>query len=307
MVTIILVILTVDCQFKSLLLLDGPMGTELSRRGVATPGPGWSAHALETSPDVVASIHRDYALAGATVHTANTFRTRRRALGANWERWARRAVALARASVPGGRLVAGSIGPVEDCYRPDLSPGAGSRVEHRELAKVLADEGVDLLICETFATPEEATVAVEEAVRTGVTAWVSLTAGPDATLMTPAGMRDAARICASAGAAAVLVNCTPATQTLAYVEKLEGLGIPFGAYANAGRPEDDIGWNTDPSAGARAYQKLARRWVDAGATILGGCCGTRAGHIAELARIRRDSSSALQLTSEPLSGRSGRS
>jgi S-methylmethionine-dependent homocysteine/selenocysteine methylase len=291
--TIILLTLTVDRQVKSMVLLDGPMGTELSRRGVATPGPGWSAHAVGTSPDVVASIHREYALAGATVHTANTFRTRRRALGSEWERWARRAVALARASVPSGHRVAGSMGPVEDCYRPDLSPGARSRTEHRELARVLADEGVDLLICETFASPEEAVVAVEEALRTGVSAWVSLTAGPDANLMTPARMREAARACAQAGAAAVLVNCTPARQTFAFVERLEGLGLPFGAYANAGRPEDGVGWSADASASARAYLELARRWVDAGATILGGCCGTRAEHIAELAGICRDSSSSL--------------
>jgi S-methylmethionine-dependent homocysteine/selenocysteine methylase len=287
---VILVILTVDRQVKPMVLLDGPMGTELSRRGVETPGPGWSAHAIETSPDVVASIHREYALAGATVHTANTFRTHRRALGSEWGRWARRAVALVRASVPGGCRVAGSMGPVRDCYRPDLSPGAGSREEHRELAELLAGEGVDLLICETFASPVEAVVAVEEAVRTGVPAWVSMTAGPDANLITPAAMRDAARACANAGAAAVLVNCTPATKTLAYVERLEGLGIPFGAYANAGRPEDGVGWNADASAGARAYLELARHWVDAGATILGGCCGTRAEHIAELARIWADGS-----------------
>ena len=59
-------------------LLDGPLGTELMRRGVPTPLPGWSAHALETEPTVVEAIHRDYARAGATIHTTNTFRTRRR-------------------------------------------------------------------------------------------------------------------------------------------------------------------------------------------------------------------------------------
>jgi S-methylmethionine-dependent homocysteine/selenocysteine methylase len=177
---------------------------------------------------------------------------------------------------------------VEDCYRPDLSPGAASRAEHRELAQLLANEGVDLLICETFASPAEAVVAVEEAVRTGVSTWVSLSAGPDANLMTPARMRDVARACTGAGAAAVLVNCTPAIQTLAYVEMLAGLGVPFGAYANAGQPEDGIGWNADASAGARTYRELARRWIDVGATLMGGCCGTRPEHIAQLAAIGRE-------------------
>ena len=54
-------------------LLDGPMGTELAARGVMTELPLWSAAAIDAAPEVIAAIHRDYADAGATVHTANTF------------------------------------------------------------------------------------------------------------------------------------------------------------------------------------------------------------------------------------------
>ncbi|MDQ3035401.1 MAG: homocysteine S-methyltransferase family protein, partial [Myxococcota bacterium] len=149
-------------------ILDGPLGSELDRRGVPTPLPRWSAGAIDAAPDVIAAIHRDYARAGASVATACTFRTTRRAVGDDWERLARRAVELARASVLPGHRVAGSIAPLEDCYRPELSPGARSRVEHRELARTLADAGVDLLLCETFPHVGEALVAVEEAARTGV-------------------------------------------------------------------------------------------------------------------------------------------
>jgi S-methylmethionine-dependent homocysteine/selenocysteine methylase len=265
-------------------VLDGPMGSELARRGVATPLPSWSAHALDARPDVVAAIHRDYAAAGATVHTANTFRTKRRSVGARWEELARLAVRIARAAVPPGQRVAGSIAPLEDCYRPDLSPGEASRDEHRELARVLADAGVDLLLCETFPSAVEARVAVEEAARTGVETWAALTAGPDATLMTPGAMADAARACVGAGARAVLVNCTPATRTHAYVECLADLGVPFGAYANAGSDDDRIGWNA--AGGPRAYAALARTWLDAGATIVGGCCGTGSEHVSALLALR---------------------
>jgi S-methylmethionine-dependent homocysteine/selenocysteine methylase len=96
-------------------LLDGALGTELAARGVPTPAVAWSAFALEHAAHVVAAIHRDYADAGATVHTANTFRTKRRQLGDRWEELARRAVELARAAVPEGQRVAGSIAPLEDC------------------------------------------------------------------------------------------------------------------------------------------------------------------------------------------------
>jgi S-methylmethionine-dependent homocysteine/selenocysteine methylase len=263
------------------------MGTELAARGVRTSGRSWSAEALDTAPHVVAQIHREYASAGATVHTANTFRTQRRSAGKRWAELAGKAVALARSSVPRGHRVAGAMAPLEDCYRADLSPGEGSRAEHRELAAVLADLGVDLLLCETFPVAIEAAVATREAVRTGVETWVALTAGPGAALMTPEAMRDAARACVAEGAAAVLVNCTPATRTLAYVEALStaGLGVAVGAYANAGGPEEGIGWGIDRGGGAQAYALCARAWIAAGASIIGGCCGTGPAHVAMLSTL----------------------
>src|SRR5207245_1272484 len=100
-------------------ILDGPMGTELERRGIATPPPGWSAYAIDQAPEIIAAIHRDYAAAGATVHTANTFRTKRRQFRNRWEALARSAVAIAKRSVPSDHCVAASIAPLEDCWRPD--------------------------------------------------------------------------------------------------------------------------------------------------------------------------------------------
>jgi len=261
------------------------MGTELVRRGVPAPAPAWSAHALDVAPDQVAAVHRDYAAAGADVHTANTFRTTRRAVGARWEELARLAVRLAREGAPPGARVAGSVAPLEDCYRPDLSPGAASAPEHAALARVLADAGADLLVCETFPHALEAAVAVEQAARTGLETWAALTAGPDASLMTPAAMREAARACIGAGARAVLVSCVPATRTLPYVERLAGLGVPFGAYANAGGASEGLGWGADDERAAAAYEALARAWLDAGASIVGGCCGTGPAHVARLRRL----------------------
>jgi S-methylmethionine-dependent homocysteine/selenocysteine methylase len=268
-------------------LLDGPLGTELGARGVVTNLPQWSAAAIDQAADVIAAIHRDYADAGATVHTANTFRTKRRTVGSDWDRLARDAVRIARRAVPASHRIAASIAPLEDCYRPDLSPGQEARGEHRELAQLLADAACDLLLCETFPHVGEAIVAAEEAVRTGVETWVALTAGPDASLLTPAAMAEGARRAADAGAAAVLVNCTPATDSLRFVEALADarLGLPIGVYANAGRPDDQIGWQSSAEPGADTYALFAMQWVDAGATLLGGCCGTGPAHIASLRRM----------------------
>lgn len=270
-------------------LLDGPLGTELLARGVPTPTPLWSAAALLSAPDVVRAIHSDYAAAGATVHTANTFRTRRRTTP-DWRQLTDLAVRLARAAVPAGQRVAGSMAPLEDCYRPDLSPVA-PRAEHRELAQALAAAGCDLLLCETFPHVGEALVAVEEAVATGLPAWVSFTAGPDADLLSPAQIAAGAREAIARGAVAVLVNCVPASRTLPYVLALADvagpLGVAFGAYANAGRPDEGMGWRNplDQPGAPRAYARHVETWLAAGATLVGGCCGTSPAAIRAIAAL----------------------
>jgi len=263
------------------IVLDGPLGTELDARGVDTGLPLWSARALIEAPEIVAAIHADYAAAGATVHTANTFRTKRRMLGAKWEPLARDAVRLARSAVPSGHRVAGSIAPLEDCYRPDLSP-KDPEPEHHELAALLAEEGCDVLLCETYPHVGEAVAAVRAAVRTGVETWVGFTAGPFGDLLTPTEMREGARRAVDAGAAAVFVNCTPALETRDFLDALADLGVPIGAYANAGSADDDIGWKSSPEPGAEAYAALAESWRDAGASMIGGCCGTGPAHVRAL-------------------------
>lgn len=266
-------------------ILDGPIGSLLADRGVATPPPLWSAAALASAPAVVRDLHREYAAAGARIHTANTFRTRQRQAGAQWETLTRLAVQLAREAVPQGHLVAGSLAPLEDCYRPDLSP-RDPRPEHRAMARALAAAGVDLLLCETFPHVGEALIAVEEAAATGLPVWLALTAGPDGSLLTAKVVGEGARAAASRGARAVLVNCTAASLTLPYVEAIgEQLAgaVPFGAYANAGGADEGWGAADDPAAVAR-YLDFARAWVDCGATITGSCCGTGPAHIAALAR-----------------------
>jgi len=264
-------------------LLDGPLGTELLARGVATPLPGWSAHALDTAPDVVAAIHRDYARAGAQVHTANTFRTQPRRFPERWRELAHRAVTIAREALAGSDCrVAGSIAPLEDCYSPSLSP-ADPRPEHRLMARALAEEGVDLLLVETFPHVGEALIAAEEAVATGLPTWLSFTAGPDATLLKPDEVRQGARRAVALGVGAVLVNCIPTPRVLDYLTALQDLGVPIGAYANAGSAEDGMGFAATP-LDIRAYVEAAAQWVEAGARIVGGCCGTRPEHIEALKR-----------------------
>ena len=265
-------------------LLDGPLGTELEARGIPPAHDCWSATAIETAPDLITAIHRDYARLGATVHTANTFRTNRRASGSSWQERTEKAVSLTRNAIPKHHRVAGSMAPVEDCYRPDLSPGIQSEAEHREMAETLTNAGCDLLLCETFCHPEETLTAVRAAVACGIETWVALTAGPQANLISASTMAQLATLSVDQGAAAVLVNCTPAIDTLRFVKAVveSGINVPVGAYANAGSPDDDIGWRADDDLGFQTYANHAQEWVTAGASIIGGCCGTGPRHLAAL-------------------------
>ena len=259
-----------------MLLLDGPIGTQLIAQGVPAPAPLWSAWALAQQPQAVADLHRAYGQAGADIHTANTFRCHERNAGASWRDLVRVAVRLARF---GGGRVAGSMAPLEDCYRPDLSP-PNPGPEHLQLAQALVEEGVDLLLVETHPHLQEALAATTAARSCTPEVWSALTPGYDNRLLTPAQVADGARALADAGAQVVLVNCLPAAHALPYAQALAGTGLPWGIYANAGAKEAGLGWG-DPAGPAR-YAALARVWRALGAQIIGGCCGTGPGHIAAL-------------------------
>ncbi|MCA9300865.1 MAG: homocysteine S-methyltransferase family protein, partial [Phycisphaerales bacterium] len=263
------------------ILLDGPVGTMLSERGVPTPSPGWSGHAVLEAPEVLASIHEAYRDAGAMIHTANTFRTTARI----FDDWIERtSLAVEIASRSG--TVAGSIAPIEDCYRPDLSPArrdpVGTTRAFREFAAVLADAGADLLLCETFPCVDEALLALDAALGTSLPVWVSLTTGYRGDLMTAADVATGARRLADAGAAAVLVNCAPLATIPDLLDALKGCGVPFGAYANSGDPNAYVGWTGGIDA-SDAYAEACLDWVRAGASIVGGCCGTTPAHIRKVA------------------------
>lgn len=113
---------------------------------------------------------------------------------------------------------------------------------------------------------------------------VALTAGPKTNLMTAREMARLATRVVDLGATAVLVNCTPAAETRRFLEAIvkTGIRVPVGAYANAGSPDDNIGWRADCEPGCQAYANFAKSWVHTGATIIGGCCGTGPGHMAAI-------------------------
>lgn len=291
-------------------LLDGGIGSELVRRGVR-----WRWHGLRTDPDAVQAVHEDYVRAGADVVRTNTFQLNRRTylnvfrdrdhmrrIGApDLDRRAtdliRRAVRLARQAAEAGSrrpAVAGVLSPLNHCFRPDLvPPDDEAEPEHRELAEVMAGEGVDLFVLESMNTLREALAALRAARTTGRPVWVSFVLGPDGRVLGGEDLARAAAAAAAEGAEAVLVNCVPPDDVARALPALRRVGsVPAGGFAHIGR-FDPPSWKfeffpqftgTDEWPPAR-YAAAADAWRRAGARIVGGCCGTTPAHIAALRQI----------------------
>ena len=275
------------------LLLDGPTGTELERRGVPTRLPLWSAAALLSHPEQVERIHADYVALGAEILTANTFRTQRRSLahaglGDRDVELTGLAVSLARRAAAGRAWVLGSSPPLEDCYHPERVPEAGALArEHAAHARALVEAGVDGILVETMNTRREAVAALRAAREAGAGALASFVCWDGARLLSGEPLADAAAAAADEGAAAVLVNCLPPSNAEACLEVLERQPLPFGSYCNLGEPEDEHGFRRSEALSPQAYAALAGDWLARGARILGGCCGTTPEHLAAVAERLR--------------------
>jgi S-methylmethionine-dependent homocysteine/selenocysteine methylase len=281
---------------KAPLLLDGAMGTELERRGVPSRLPLWSARALIDSPRTVLAVHRENVEAGADVLTTNTFRTQRRTLqkegmGDRAGELTALAVELARQAGTGaGRevYVLGALAPLEDCYRPDLAPPkAELEREHREQAQTLAQAGVDGLLVETQNSVVELSAAVAAAIETGLPVVASMVTDGQGRLLSGEDLGKGAAAIRSTRPDVLSINCVPARLLEGELRRLARVAdaTPLGAYGNLGPPTDPQGLHFDDQITPVEYAELARSWLDLGARLVGGCCGTTALHTAALRRL----------------------
>jgi S-methylmethionine-dependent homocysteine/selenocysteine methylase len=290
-------------------LLDGAMGTELVRRGVR-----WRKHGLLTDADRVQQLHEEYLAAGAEVIRTNTFqlnpriylnvfrnRQHMRHIGAPGledltSKLLRTSVRVARqARANAGKehqaAIAGVLAPLEHCFRPDLAPEFElARSEQLELARVFAEEKVDLLLGESLNTIAEARALAEVARAVGLPVWISFVIGPEGELLSREPLARAIREVEKLGAQAVLVNCAPPAEISRALAKVKAATrLPYGGFAHIGhfsppswKFEFFPQFSETETWPPERYTAEARRWRDEGATILGGCCGTTPAHIAAL-------------------------
>lgn len=289
-------------------LLDGGMGRQLSRMGAPFRLPEWSALALMEAPQFVARAHAAFIAAGAQIITTNSYALVPSRIGAarfatDGLRLVDLAGCLARAAAArsGSRvLVAGSLPPVFESYRPDLFDAGEAPAVIDVLVTGLAPH-VDLWLIETQSSLLEAGVALQAVSRSRLPVWVSYTLRDELGRDGPPELRSGESVAAavefavSRGAQSVLFNCSqPEVMNEAvlaaarWVDAHERTGVRIGVYANAFAPEPAA---VEPYAGIspiradldpRRYLELAEEWVRSGARIVGGCCGIGPEHIAAL-------------------------
>ena len=288
-----------------LVVLDGGMGQELINRKASAQGVLWSAKALFDFPEVVQAVHEDYIRAGADVITTNSYSCIRNNFEAEglvhrlgeMNRLAADLAHRARDNCGQSVLIAGSMGPQNGSYRPDLVGSYEETVAlYREQAEFLAPH-VDFFICETLSCLVEARAAVAAATSTGKAVWLSwsIEDSGNANLRSGESIRNAWEDIAGSGISAVLLNCSPPEAISKVLPGLVSIcDLPVGAYANAFTPIPQMwdfhGDESIPPARTdvtpQAYYDHAADWLAAGARIIGGCCEVGPAHIAQINRLK---------------------
>ena len=278
------------------LISDGATGTYLQSHGLE---PGGCPEAFNmTCPKVVEQMAADYFAAGSDMVETNSFGGSRYMLakyghGDRVEEINCAAARLARRAAPRGRFVLGSIGPTGEFIEPNGTATVDQMFEvFGEQARGLAAGGIDAFCIETMSDIEEMSLAIRaarEATGLPVVATMTFDKGPRGFYtmfgITPAG---AAEQLAKAGADVIGSNCGIAIDSMiAIIAAMRAAtDKPILTHVNAGIPKIENGeivYPDTPECMAARYLQL----VEAGANIVGGCCGTGPDHIRAIAGVLR--------------------
>ncbi|MCD8316600.1 MAG: homocysteine S-methyltransferase family protein, partial [Eggerthellaceae bacterium] len=269
------------------LIFDGAMGSYLQQNSRLPAGIAPEDLNL-THPEIITAIHREYVEAGAQVITTNTFGAHEIKLGSKGRvrDVILSAIENARAAHP--QYVAGDIGPLGSLLEP---LGTMSFEEAYELfseeARIFSEGGVDLIAIETMSNISEAKAAYL-AVRdnSAVPVFVSMTFEEDGRTFLGTPPQVAGATLTALGADAVGINCSVGPSGIGQFleEMIPFLRCPAIAQPNAGIPKEINGktvYDLSPADYARSFIPI----IEAGATIIGGCCGTTPKHIQALVEL----------------------
>ncbi|NLC55643.1 MAG: bifunctional homocysteine S-methyltransferase/methylenetetrahydrofolate reductase [Armatimonadetes bacterium] len=274
-------------------VLDGAMGTLLQQHGIPHGHPYDFANL--THPAIVQGIHAEYVAAGAHIIETNTYGANRFKLSAHGlgERVAEINAAgarLARQAAEGRALVAGSVGPIGRHLAPvgKVSPSEAAAA-FAEQVQALLEGGVDLFVLETFTDLEELRLAVD-AVRAACALPILAhkTFIEDGETLAEGLPRRVVAQVADWGLTAFGANCTVGPQRMLTIVQgmAEATTLPLSALPTAGLPQI-IDGHVRYDATPEYFAHYGRQMVEAGARLVGGCCGTTPAHIKALAQAVR--------------------
>ena len=271
-------------------IFDGAIGTMLQNAGMK---PGECPELLNvTKPEIVQSIHRAYAEAGSTIIETNTFGASRIKLAEYGleDRVAEinaTAVQNVKIAAAGRAKVAGAMGPTGKFIKPLGELTFDEDYDnYYEQAKALADAGADYILIETCIELQEmraALLAAKDACDLPVICQMSYS--EDGRTVTGTDPQTAAIVLSAMGADIIGANCSLGPEQLIPIVKelAENCTCPISIQPNAGMPHLVDGKTVFPMT-PEDMGKWAPKLIEAGATYIGGCCGTTPAHIAAVAK-----------------------
>lgn len=294
-----------------MIIIDGGIGTEISRQGVPLNPCFWSATAHVTHPELVTEVHRQYILAGADVISTNTFMAGRHILAAggvdDFEEVNRKAVAVALAArSQAGKtslIVAGTLSVLAGLNQASKMPrGKQVRQNYRDQARILVDSGADVLLAEMLFDSRSANDLLEACCLVGVPVWAGVSAcrvagNPALMAFRRPGayeedqhetFEDLVSVVSRFDLDALGVMHTDVElmpEALAKVQdKWPGKLLAYAKTGVATQPD----WSFDDVLSAEEYTGLVADWSERFALdIVGGCCGFGPAHIRALATFFR--------------------
>ena len=299
--------------FKKTRILDGGMGQELLHKGLKPKGTLWSAHALidEDCHQLVVDTHLDFINAGAEVIVTTTFTARRLRLIQNdiekyFDKINIKAVELAQKARDISKkdiLIAGGLPNQKQTYSSDLGGNLGIIEKNFYDQAKLLKNGIDFFYLDVMSSGLECEIALKTIESFNLPVLVGIHLRDNGLLPSGEKIKDVVKKYKNKNWLGVIMACISPKAYEVVLNDLKQLDIPYGfklnafknipegytvaskdQWGNAGNPTTVLGVNTDLNESK--FYECSKKFMENGATILGGCCEIRPSHIKEISKLK---------------------
>ena len=301
--------------FKKIRILDGGMGQELLKRGLKPKGTLWSAYALidEDYHQMIVDTHLDFINAGAEVLVTTTFTARRLRLLQNesekyFEKINIKAVELAQKARDISKkniLIAGGLPNQKQTYSADLGKDINLIEKNFFDQAKLLNNGIDFFYLDVMSSGLECEIALRSIESFNLPVLVGMHLSDNGLLPSNEKIQDVVNKYRNNNWLGVITACVSPKAYETVIKDLQNLGIPYGfklnafhkipkgytvaskdQWGDAGNPITVLGVNNNLNE--TKFYEYAKKFMENGATILGGCCEIKPSHIKEIAKLKKN-------------------